>query len=156
MEISHNWHIPYYRMLSSGTVIPPWVNNNFISFCLCRMHKLIPVLQSASWVLLMHSPSFHIPAFFPRPCSHWFLNLLKCTEHHSIHEQSAQKQQQQHGTGCHCSCSVVVKLAVTGVTHFASLNFKELLCVMLIIRMLPNVQALSIQLHRCGYYLCIG
>lgn len=62
-EISHNWHIPYYRMPSSGTVIPPWVNNNLISFCLCRMHNLIPVLQSASLVL-MHAPSFHIPAFF--------------------------------------------------------------------------------------------
>jgi len=92
--------------------------------------------------------------FFPAPCSHWFLNLLKCAEHHSIHEQSAQKQ--QHGTVYNCSCSVAVQFAVTCVNHFTSLNFKEFLCVVLIIRMLPNVQAFSVQLHRCGYCLCIG
>jgi hypothetical protein len=56
----------------------------------------------------------------------------------------------------HCSCGVVVKFAVSGVNHFASLNFKEFLCVVLIIRMLLNVQAFSVQLHRCGYCLCIG
>jgi hypothetical protein len=127
-EISHNWHIPYYRMPSSGTVIPLCLNNNLMSFCLCRMHKLIPVLQSAVEFLYKLLPPTYQP-FFPAPCSHWFLNLLICTEHHSIHEQSAQKQ--QHGTVSH-SCSVVVKFAVTSVNHFESLNFKEFLCVVLL------------------------
>ena len=67
----------------------------------------------------MQAPSPHIPAFFPST----LLTLVpespqmrRCAEHHSIHEQSAQKQ--QHGTVSHCSCSVVVQFAVTGVNHF--------------------------------------
>jgi hypothetical protein len=82
---------------------------------------------------------------WPLPKAHfmtWSRNLLECAESRCISEQSAQKQ--QHRSVYHSSRSFVVKFALLGVIHFASIKSQLLLDFIFIIRMTPNLCASSI------------